>query len=480
MNFVAKRWWALGLAFAATAANSAQDLSLDEAIRVALARNRGLQTLRLALESSGVSLGSAWDEFAWTISPNGSAGVTEDGGSSSVGFDIRKKSTMGTQFSAGTSLADFGDRAVEPREGVVRVEARQPLFRGAGRLLNEEGIRRAESSLVSARRRLEDERANLIVRVVEQHQELARLQSQVVSDEQSLARYDQLSRLTRAREAQGRATRVDSLRTEFQRGRAELTLNTTRERLQSARADLADLLGVESDTDYVAISGPALELDPLAAGEAERVAFSNRLDYADALQTVRDARRGIRIARRNLWPTLDLVTRYEKSGRGDSVAGAYRLNDETWYVGLAGDADFPQRSDQAAAAKAQLDAAGAENQLASLVSSIRRQVQQALLAYQRAVKQIEFAARNHELAKDRARLARRLFEIGRSDNFTATDAEAELLQAEGDLLRARADSTIAAYRVLQTLGTLVEAPADLKPDAASREVAARRSAEVSP
>lgn len=442
-----------------------RELTLEEAVRIALSQNRDLRNAELQLESSGLSIEDARNAFRWTIFPDGRVGATEDGATSQVGIGARRRATPGTRFETAANLSDLGDSAAERYVGSVRVELQQPLLKGAGRLVNEEPIRRAESGWMSARRRLEIQRADLVVRVVELHQEIARLQGQVVSDEQSLARNDRLYRLTRMREQQGRATRVDTLRVEFQRGRAELALNTTRERLASARADLADLLALPPETEFLAIPGPALDLAVTDPAEAERVALANRLDYADALQALRDARRGVRVARANLLPTVDLVTRYTRSDQGTSVGDAYALEDETWFVGLAGDTDYPRRSDSIAAGRAQLDAAGAENQLLTLENAIRRQVRQAMLAYQRAAQQVDYAARNHELARNRARLARRLFELGRSDNFTATDAESELFQAESELLRSRSETTIAAYRVLRTIGTLVESPADLKPRA---------------
>ena len=68
-----------------------------------------------------------------------------------------------------------------------------------------------------------------------------------------------------------------------------------------------------------------------------------------------------------------------------------------------------------------------------------------------------------QLAGDRARLARRLFELGRGDNFTATDAEAELLRAQSRQLENESEVTVAAFRLKRVTGTLVESPDALKP-----------------
>jgi outer membrane protein TolC len=440
-----------------------QQITLEEAVELALRQNRDLRALQFSLEASGLAVVDAKNEFKWTVYPDGRAGYSDAGASSQIGIGAKRKNTWGSQLEAGASLIDYDEDVENNHNASVRVGIQQPLLKKRGRLVNEDAIRTAESGVLSARRRLELRRADLVVQVVELHQGLARLQNQIVSDEQSLKRYDRLYRLTRAREAQGRATRVDTLRTEFQRGRAELVLNATREQLESAQKDLADVLAMSPDTEYEAVPAPLMQIDVTDRAVAEGVALSNRLDFADALQALRDARRGILVARANIQPTLDLVTRYARLGTGVTYDDASRLDEEMWFVGLAGDTDLHRRSERLALGRAQIDASSAENQIQLLENSIRRQVQQALISYGRALEQADFAARNCELARDRARLARRLFDIGRSDNFTVTDAEAELFQAETEMLRAKTDSNVTAYRVLRALGTLIEAPEDLKP-----------------
>ena len=334
---------------------------------------------------------------------------------------------------------------------------------GLGPLVNLEPVRLAQSRVLGARRELEIQRANTVVAVVESFEELQRLQKQEEYDRQSLDRFDKLYRLTHAREQQGRATRVDTLRTEFQRGRADVQMTATRERLASLRRDFADLLGQPPEIDYVAVPGEQLDIVAPTAEDATRIALSNRLDYAQSRQDLEDALRGVHVARRNLLPDLNFVGRYEWTGQGVTRDEATKLDDEAWFVGLALDTDLHRRAQRLALSQAQIDQKSADLELATIESQLRRQVQQALLAYARARKEMSVAGQNYVLARDRARLARRLFDMGRGDNFTVTDAEAELLDAQGEMLSTQAQANIAAYRVLQMLGTLVETPDDLKP-----------------
>ena len=95
--------------------------------------------------------------------------------------------------------------------------------------------------------------------------------------------------------------------------------------------------------------------------------------------------------------------------------------------------------------------------------SIARLVQQHLLAYRRAVEQLDIAERNFDLATSRAELTRRLFELGRENNFSVTDAETAFVRSEQLLYLAQSESVNSGYRLMRALGTLVESPTYLKP-----------------
>lgn len=453
---------AAGLIFSAlaTAAELPASLTLDQAIAQALQGNRELASQEIALQNTYLTLEGARNEFRFTLTPDGSVSRSDDREDAQAGLSVQRKLPWGTELSAG---ATYNEDRTEDRDAqryaVYRVQLEQPLFRRAGRLVNEEPVVQAQAAVLSARRRLELAKSDLAIRVARTHQDLARLQSQIHYDEQALRRYDQLQRLTRVREAQGRVTRIDSLRVEFDRGRSELNIATTRERLQSLRKDLAELLGLPPDTELQAEPSPLIDITLTNAADAEAIALSNRLDYADSLQALADAGRGVRIARVNLGPDLGVVASYEEL---DGLSDDAPEDDDTWYLALSGGTDLLRRNERLQLGRAKLGVRTAQSQLEILENSIRRQVQQGILAYQRSLDQLRLAERNHGFARDRARLARRMFEIGRGDNFAVTDAETALLEAESSMLQTRAESVVTAFQLLRTLGILLEAPTELK------------------
>ena len=106
--------------------------------------------------------------------------------------------------------------------------------------------------------------------------------------------------------------------------------------------------------------------------------------------------------------------------------------------------------------------AESRRQVAEIVRSrLALEVETALAAYRRTRTELDIAGRNRGLAANRAELARALFEAGRAGADPVSDAEADQIEAELKELAARRAASVAAYRLLHVLGTLVPAPPEL-------------------
>ncbi len=443
----------------------AGEFTLPQAVELALKQNRDLHAAELTLQGSRYGVEAAKASFAWALRPNGQVSSSDQMKTTQIGLNLVKTAEAGTTLTAGPQLSATSTKNADPvKSGMMTVQIEQPLFRRFGALENREILTRAEHSVLSSRRDLELRRNDLVVQVAESHAALLQLQQKEEFDRQSLERLVKLFRLTAARERQGRAAHGDTLRADLQRGRAESSLQTTREQIESRRRDYADLLGLEPTTDIVAVAGARLEIALPDPGRVAAIALSNRLDFAQVMQDLGDAERGTKISARNLMPDISLVARYDWMGQGKKYDDAVRLNNENWFVGLsAGNNDLLQSGERAALKQAQAGELNAALRVDVVRIAIERQALNELSAYTRSTQQIAVEERNYALALDRAKLARRLFEQDRGDNFTVSDAENELQSAETSVLDARSSANIAAYRLLRSLGTLLEAPVDLKP-----------------
>lgn len=454
----------LFLVLGAVAARAEEALPVSKAIETALERNRDLAKLALSLQSALLSRDSAAADFAVTVRPGGSVDREDDRTSYDYGVEAIRKFSWGTDLRLSGKIEDAGieESDVSKRDS-VRAEISQPLFRYAGPLVNLDKLVTAQSQIAAARRNVELKKTDLVLEVVQSYVNILRLERQLDAEKQSLERSDGLLRLTRAREAQGRVSRVDTLRVELQKGQAQSRMESTQERLASARLDFAELIGGDPLAVYAFEPIPDLLLDPPAPEIAVQAAFSNRLDYAQALQDCRDAERGVRVSRRFLLPDVRVISQYEKYGEGATSSDASNLDEDSWFVGLQAVTDLPMRQEQISYKQSVVSEQSAREDVDIAEVFVRKQVQQQLLAFGRARSEAVIAGQNLDSARSRVRLARRLFELGRSDNFSVTDAEEAFRNAENTFFAAKAESSVATYRLLRVLGSLIEYPDDLKP-----------------
>jgi outer membrane protein TolC len=440
-------------------------LSVTDAIETALRRNHDLARAALATAGGEIGVAGAKSEFAPSLLPRGGVNASSSADTWSYGLAVAKKLPQGTVIRISgdarrTSTDD--DIVVERVESAV--EIRQPLFRNFGTLVQRENVRLADSRLRQTHRDFELQKQDLVLDVIDTYDTLIRLQRQLEADASFRERAEQLYKLTGIRERQGRASRVATLRAELQKGQADARLANTQERLFSTRRRFAELLGYDPETDFVLASAPALNLDVPEIPEAVRIALENRLDYAQVLQDLTDRERAEDIAQRVRLPELSVVSRYTRFGEGDSLSDAVDLDEDDWFVGITTDTDYNLARNRSTIGRARVNVQSAEQTLRIFEVSIARQVQQQVAAYQRAQVEKTIAARNLELAENRAELARRLFKVGRGDHFAVTDAEDAFVEARNQWLNAESEASLSGYRVLRVLGTLVETPDGLKPD----------------
>lgn len=453
-----------GMGFCALHGQAGQPIDLEAAIELALRQNASLRIAALQLDQSRLAGESARVRFATQWKPEGGWRITDDSDQRYAALSAVKETVWGTAFEVeGRVEQRLYDALADYHRDRVRVRLTQPLLRQFGELVNREPLRSAERRVLAAEREWELRKADIVIQVLETYERLFLLQQQMRFDEVRVRRLERLVRLTEAKEKQGRASRVDVLRVQLQYGEAQSRLFEMREQLTSAAADLSELLGLSSDIVLEAVRAPVPELEIPEYSEALDLAMANRLDYAQVLQDCEDAARGVRIARRNLLPDLKVIAEYERFGEGETAQAARNLEKDAWLVALTLDpTDVLRRDERIKLRQAEINEATAREIVAQAGRALERQVQQGLAAHARARAELPLAERNYAIAESRMRLAQRMFEIGRGDNFSVTDAEQALLQAQNRLLSAQAEAVVTSYRLLRTLGLLLDSPDYLK------------------
>lgn len=442
---------------------AAEPLGLAEAIQMALQHNARLAYGSLSVDRQRLGVTSARQEFAVELSPNGAVNRTDGDTDWRYGVRARKKFLWGTEIGLGADVTRYPTFVDEGWRSAVKVDVRQPLFRNFGRLVHEEGITTAGERLLAEERRWELQKADIIVDVVRSFETILRLQKQTECDKAILERTDKLRELTRIRERQGRVSQIDTLRIELLYGQAQSRQETHREELFSASRELTELLGFPPGESIRLATTPMLDLEVPPMEVAIETALSNRLDYAQLLDDHRTLIRQVKLAKRKLQPDIQVVAGNQQYDQADRFSDSLDLNNTLWTVGLAGQLDMRQHRDKTAIATSELDAEAGRSAIFIKRRTLAREIQQAVSAYRLARSEFAIAGRNYEAAQARTELAGRLFEMGRGDNFSVSDAEHAFIEAESTLLSTRARICVAGYTLLRLMGTLTAPPDSLKP-----------------
>jgi outer membrane protein TolC len=451
------------LLFAAGPIAAQERLDLPLAINYAVSQNKALARVRLSIDSGQLREADAAADFKPNILPDFASSRTA--GQDAVRYGVRgtTKLDWGTVLNVGVGAVTVKGAGESQTRGSVRFEVQQPIFRNFGSSVAREPLLQAASDLRSARRKYELQKADLVLEVVQTYENILRIGQQVQADRESAKRNDDLYRVTQAREGLGKTTRVDSLRVELLRGQALARLEAGQERLTSAQRDFAELLGVPPDTVFELTPAPALELQVQGSEEAVKIALENRLDYAQAIQDYDDAVRGAILAGRRLTPDMRVTVSYDDFPSTATAFGSVPTGSPLWFVGISSPTDFNITKERIALDQAKVTQTSTSQAIDLIKLSIARQVQQQLEVYRKARAALTIADQNLVIATRRAKLAKSLFEFGRGDNFSVTDAEVAFLQAESQLFSARADTSITAYQLSRVLGKIVDVADDLKP-----------------
>lgn len=440
---------------------TAYRFGLEQAIKWALANNLSLMNSKDQVARAGFNVHSAAAAFEVKIIPGGAASVS--GGSSGsettrgAGIGFTKRTRIGTQVGVSGDTTKIGDTHTTS----IGFELTQPLLRGLGRAVNEDGLLDAEFSLLSSERSFLEFQESLILSVVRSFYEIIRQREVLGLNERSAERTGHHLEAAQARERVGLASRIDVLRAEIQLRQAEDNLLVARQAYGDAVDRLRILLGfgpeddVEIDAD---LSYEEFEIDPETA---MRLAMTNRLDLARARDEIDQQQRNLKVAKNNTLPQLDLVLGYQKFGTGPAFSDSSSLSDSTWTIGLSSSTDIMRTAERARYEQSKLDLAASRRNYQLLKDTVVREVKDALRRLDTSLKRIAIRARDIGHASQKLKLAGMRFDRGLADNFEVIDAEEEIIRAETNRISAVTDYIVSQIEVKRAIGTLIEKPARL-------------------
>jgi len=435
-----------GAADAQTGAPERLELSLEEAVRLALSKSRSAIEARLGREEQQLSLEVAeerYDPVAGSLNLGTNAASRGDETADvSLGPSLRVPTGGSFRLSWRKPLAGERDR-----EASTTLSFSQPLLRGFGPELDTQPLRRARLQERVNLRRFRDAAAGIVEGAISAYRGVLRARQRVVIARESLERAQRQLEINRALVEAGRMAPQDLVQTEADVANKEFALTDTENALEQANSSLVNTLDLEEGVRVDPQAEAPVEPEQPDLDESMETAFARRTDWLSAETGIELARMGLQSAENNLLPDLRL------SARAAHRSGRDRTD---WTGGL--NLTVPLQNDDArrGLTRARNNMRRAEMNLAERRQSIRIQVRRAVHDVAVALRQIDLSRQARALAEQKLDVERRKLQQGLSSAFQVSRFEDDLVTAQRRELDAVAHYRDSLGSLDRTLGTTLD------------------------
>jgi outer membrane protein TolC len=451
------------------------ELSLREAIVMALENNRSLAVERLAPQIARTREDSEQAVFDPVVGAEATAGLeraeTSAGGhfrdarERHVGAEasVRRALDTGTTVAAVASVSSvdtsYTDRLISAG---VEVSVTQALLRGRSVEANNARIRQARISTAISEYEVRGVIEALAANLEDTYWALALAERRIGIFTESLKVAEQYLRDTRERIAAGAVAEIELAAAEAEIPLRRQGLINARGALEINRLRLLSLLNPpgESLWDRPVVlrdqpAAPELKLDPVA--DHVRVALRLRPDLRQARLQMDLQDLEIVQTRNGLLPRLDAFIALGKTGYAGSFLRAAGDIDQENYaatVGLTYEYAVGNRDAQARHRQARLSRDQAEAALANLSQLVELDVRTAYVDVNRSGEQVTASAATRRLREETLRAETEKAKVGKSTSFLVAQAQRDLLAsqiAEVEAVVAQINTLTALYHLESSL-----------------------------
>lgn len=345
--------------------------------------------------------------------------------------------------------------------GQARVEARQPLLRGAGDDATLGAMRQAEAMRSAAERSRDQTLSEIALDTLSAYWELWYAQEAVRVEEEALALSEQQHEVQRLRvERLGTAAPADLLQLAQQRASIQESLALARSTRENRAIALGRLLGMapEEASALVAAGSPPEAADPPPITRLADLARSASSELMALRAQVEAARQRLRSAADADQPRLDLLGSVAVAGLWNDTDGIQLPGGRPAFGGLIGlELELPLGSSQAAAqhegARAELEAAEARYE--ARAQALVAELAQARISVETSAQQFTLATETSRLARELANAEAERLALGTSTPLALVEAQQRQRESELRTLRATVDRVTAELGLAHRTGALL-------------------------
>jgi outer membrane protein len=395
-----------------------KQLSLNEAITIAVNRNTTLLKSTNSLKNSESNVKTAVGNFLPTIGAN--AGWNYSKNENEVGATTFKSESRNYSAGVGSSWT---------------------LFDG---LSNFASLSQSKNELESAKYNVDRLKQDIVFQTISLYYDVINT-SQLLKFKEDDVKWNQknLETITE-RNRLGSVTLADVYAQQVRVGNAELEVIRTKNNLETGKSELLSFLGLDVLEAYEFTDSPSasemdkvkkdLDLDYRNLGELVGKALENRLDYKSAQLNLESAYDGLTIARSGHLPTLTNTINYGVGA--DRIKNMF--DNRSLTVGLS--LNVPIFSGFAVENRVQFAEVFAENrkiELSELERDIKKSIQKTYLNLQAAEKGLKVSEKNVLAAQENLKIESEKYSLGAGTLLNVLVANSEFTNAQTNFINAQ-------------------------------------------
>lgn len=398
-------------------------LTLEQAVEIALQRNfdqrRALYTAGQAEQDKATALAAILPRLDF----NASATKSRIGGGNVLGTIY--------QPLTGQTLTQYAPPVQIYPSYALGFQVRQLLFDG-GKWWN--NLAAADANLAGTRENLEEQKLNTTYNTEQKFFELVRQQRQLqVLAEAAVRSRDQAGFAQRLFEG-GKATQADVYQARANRDADEINRLGQETRVELARQDLAQTIGVDPAEPLTVIEPPGLQAQPAVPGNPQELvqkALSSRPAIKAFALFVESQRKTLAASRGDYYPVVSLNGSFQRQSRdfSDVTASPEKVSQLSGSVNLSWNL-FQGFATDAAVRRQEYQVALSENDLMNGRRGVASDVERAVAQLAGARAQAGVAAQAVVTSKDGLLFARARQQVGLGTQLEVRDAELKLTQSE--------------------------------------------------
>lgn len=468
--------------------NGNLELSLNDAILLALANNTAIQVDQTSIGTAKTAIQAARAPFDPAINAlfntsrstestfsQAALAPTLSGLQQDYQLGFSQTLETGTNFQTYVSADKFSSNIpfgeVNPSIfGTVFVQISQPLLRGRGLLPNRGPIVIAQRNLEQSRENFRQQVASVILNVVQQYWNVVEARENLDVAKNLLAQAQQSYDHDKEALQKGALPPLDIYRSESEVAQRRVSEIQAEYNVKETEDSFRNVIGADIDPNIRALDvnltetpEPSAELLAVDIGTELKKALVNRPEMASQQLQLANDDTNIKIAHNGLEPQLTLTAMYSGYGLNTTTNGpflealdqAFGFSQPTYGGGLTLNLPIKNYAAKSAFASAQV------NKRHDLYSG--RQIQQQItLDVANAVHQLEQSKLSMEAAKNALNLAQknlqaeqRKYELGAETIYFVLEAQSELAQVEQSLIQAQVGYQLAVASVYYSTGELL-------------------------